>query len=73
MRDHSLNGGTGGLQVLTRVEIGGMLGKILPDGGGHCEAKVRVDVDLADGAAGSLTELVLEARRWRRAYCRRTY
>ena len=57
--DHFLDGGAGGLQVLAGIEVGRMLGKVLADGGGHGQTQVGVDVDLADGAAGGLTELIL--------------
>ena len=46
---HLLDGLTGGLQVLTGVEVVGVLGEVLPDAGGHGQAQIGVDVDLADG------------------------
>ena len=46
MGDHGLDGGTGGLEVLAGVEIAGMLGEVLADGGGHGQTQVGVDVDL---------------------------
>ena len=60
---------TGHLAILARVEVVGMLGQGLthtggggPAGGGVEEkglGTVGVDVDLADGALGSLAELLL--------------
>ena len=49
----------GRAEVLAGVELGGFLGEGLADGGGHGQAAVRVDVDLADGALGGLAELLL--------------
>ena len=46
-------------EVLTRIEVAGLLGEVLADGGSHREAGVGVDVDLADGALGGLAELRL--------------
>ena len=59
MLDHVLDGDTGGLQILTRIEMIRMLVEVLTDAGGHREAQVGVNVDLADSAAGSLTQLLL--------------
>ena len=56
---HLLHALAGGLQVLTRVEVVGVLGHVFADGGGHCQAAVAVDVNLADGALGGLAELFL--------------
>ena len=36
-----------------------MLVKVLTDGSGHCEAKIGVDIDLADCHGGGLAELIL--------------
>ena len=53
-----LDVGTGGLQVLTRIELVGMLVEELTDGAGHCKTQVGVDVDLADGQGSCLTQLL---------------
>ena len=57
--DHVLDSLTRGLEILTRVEVIGMLGEILADVGGHGKADIGVDVDLADSKLGSFTELIL--------------
>ena len=57
--DQFLDGGAGGLQVLPGIELVGMLGEELADGAGHSQAQVGVNIDLAHGAAGGLTELLL--------------
>lgn len=57
--DHLLDGLTGRLQILPGVEVGGCSAKYLQNGGGHSKTEVGVDVYLADGALGSLTQLVL--------------
>ena len=49
----------GGAEVLARVKLGRLFGKGLADGGGHGQAAVAVDVDLADGTLGGLTQLLL--------------
>ena len=49
----------GRTQVLAGVELCGLRGEDLTDGGGHGQTRVGVDVDLADGALGSLTQLLL--------------
>ena len=56
--DELLDVGTGGLQVLARVELVGMLVEELADGAGHGKTQVGVDVDLADGQLGCMTELL---------------
>ena len=56
--DELLDVGTGGLQVLTRVELVGMLVEELTDGAGHGKTQVGVDVDLADGQFRCMTELL---------------
>ena len=43
-------------QILTGVEVIGMLHKVLPDTGGAGKAQVGVDIDLANRHAGSLAE-----------------
>ena len=45
--------------VTVEGELGGLLSQGLADGGGHGEAAVAVDVDLADGALGGLAQLLL--------------
>ena len=57
--DHFLDVGTSGLQVLTGVEVIGMLLEVLTDSAGHCQTQVGVDVDLADRQLSSLTQLGL--------------
>ena len=46
-------------EVLARIEVTGILGKVLADSSSHREARVTVDIDLADGALGGLAELRL--------------
>ena len=57
--NHGLDGSTGGLQILTGIEVAGMLIEVLTDGGSHGQTQVRVDVDLADGQLGSVAQLLL--------------
>src|SRR5699024_2275830 len=57
--DQLLDVGAGGLQVLAGVELVGVLVEELADGAGHGQAQVGVNVDLAHGAAGGLTKLLL--------------
>ena len=47
----------GRTEVLAGVELSGLLGENLAHSGGHGETAVGVDVDLANGALGSLAEL----------------
>ena len=54
---HLLHVLTRGSEVLARIEVAGILREVLADGGRHREARVGVDVDLADGALGGLAEL----------------
>ena len=54
-----LDVGAGGFQVLTGVEMIGMLVEVLTNGAGHGQAQVRVDVDLADGELSHMTQLLL--------------
>ena len=56
---HFLHILTGGLQILTRIEVSRMLSQVLADGSGHGQTRVGVDVDLADSALRSLTQLLL--------------
>ena len=56
---HLLHVLAGGLQILARIEVSRMLSQVLADGSSHGETRVRVDVDLADSALGSLAELLL--------------
>ena len=55
---HLLHVLASGLQILTRIEVVGMLSQILTNGSGHGQTAVRVDVDLADSALRSLTQLL---------------
>ena len=57
--DELLDVGAGGLEILARVELVGMLVEELTDGAGHGKTQVGVDVDLADGELCSLTQLIL--------------
>ena len=57
--DHVLDSLTGGLEVLPGIEMIRMLREILADDSGHRQTNVRVNVDLADSAGSSLTELLL--------------
>ena len=59
MADELLDVGACGLEILARVELVGMLVEELTDGAGHGQTQVGVDVDLADGELGSLTQLIL--------------
>ena len=54
-----MDGLTGGLQILTGIEVIRMLSQILADRCSHSQTQVGVDVDLADGHGGSLPELIL--------------
>ena len=56
--DELLDVGAGGLEILARVELVGMLVEELTDGAGHGKTQVGVDVDLADGQLGCMTELL---------------
>ena len=56
---HLLHVLASGLEILTRIEVTGVLVEVLADGGGHGETAVGVDVDLADCALGGFTELLL--------------
>ena len=58
MRDHILYCLTCRFEILARVEMIGMLGKILADVAGHGEADIRVNVDLAHCKLGSFTQLI---------------
>ena len=57
--DHFLDVVAGGLEVLARIEVIRMLDEVGADGAGHGQTQIGVDVDLADRAAGSLTQLLL--------------
>ena len=50
---------TGDREVLTGVEVVGVLDKVLADSGGHGESAIAIDVDLADSAADGLADLSL--------------
>ena len=54
--NHFLDGGSCRLEVLARIEIRGMLRKMLADCSSHSQAKVRIDIDFADGHAGSFAQ-----------------
>ena len=54
-----LNVGTGGLQVLAGVKLIGVLGVELTDGTSHSQAQVGIDINLAHGALGCLSKLLL--------------
>ena len=55
---HLLHVLTSGLQILTRIEVIGMLCQILADSSSHGQTRIRVDVDLADCTLRSLAELL---------------
>ena len=57
MSNHVLNCLTGRLEILAGIEMIRMLRKVLTDHSGHCQTDIGVNIDLADRAAGSLTEL----------------
>ena len=59
MANQLLDVGTGGLQVLPGVKLVGMGVEEFPDGAGHGQAEVGVDVDLADGQLSGVTQLIL--------------
>ena len=48
----------GRAEILAGVKFGGLLGENLAHGSGHGQTAVRVDVDLAHRALGSLAELL---------------
>ena len=56
--DHLLDGGASGLQVLAGVKLLGMIVEELTNRTGHSQTQVGVDVDLADGQAGCLAQLL---------------
>ena len=55
--DHILHGLSGRLQILTRIEMIRMLGKVLADVSCHGKPDIRVDIDLADSGLGGFAEL----------------
>ena len=57
--DQLLDVGTGGRQVVTGIELVGMLSKELTDSAGHCQSQVGVNVDLADCQLSSAAQLLL--------------
>ena len=59
MANQLLDVGTGGLQVLPGVKLVGMGVEEFPDGAGHGQAEVGVDVDLADGQLSGVAQLIL--------------
>ena len=58
MTNDLLDVGTGGLQVLTGIEVIGMLVEVLTNSAGQCQTQVGVNVDLADRQSCSLTQLL---------------
>ena len=48
----------GGLEILARIEFGGFFRKHLADGGGHRQAVVGVDVDLAHAVLDAALDLL---------------
>ena len=54
MANHSADSVTSGGEVLTGIEVIGMLGEVLTNAGGHSKTQVGVDVDLANCALCSL-------------------
>ena len=57
--NHILNSLTSGLEILSGIEVIGMLYEVLTDVSGHCKTDIGVDIDLTNGKLGSLTELIL--------------
>ena len=55
---HLLHVLASGLQILTRIEVTGVLGQVLADGSRHSQTRVRVDVNLANSALAGLTQLL---------------
>ena len=58
VRYNSLDGCSGGLEVLSRVELVRMQSEELTDGCGHGKTQVGVDVDLVDGKGCRVPELI---------------
>ena len=54
--NHVANSGAGRCKILARIEVGGIFGEVLADRGGHGQAQIRVDIDLADGHFNGLTQ-----------------
>ena len=50
---------TSGLEILTRVKLGGLFVVELTDCTCHCKTEVGVDVDLTNAGCSSLAELFL--------------
>ena len=58
MSNHILNSLTGGLQILTGIEVIRMLCEVLTDVTGHGKTDIGVDIDLTYGKLSCLTELL---------------
>ena len=56
---HLLHVLASGLQILTGIEVAGILVEVLADSSSHSQTRVRVDVNLANSALRSLTQLLL--------------
>ena len=59
MLDQLLNVRAGGLQILAGVELVGMLVEELTDCASHSQTKIGVNINLANGGTGGLTQLLL--------------
>ena len=56
--NHILNSLTSGLEILTRIEVIGMLYEILTDVSSHCKTDIGVDINLTYSKLSSLTKLI---------------
>ena len=56
---HVLDCGSGGSEILTGIEMLGMLCEVLTDGCGHRKTEVGVDINLADSHLSCLCKLGL--------------
>ena len=57
--DHILNSLTSGLEILSGIEVIGMLNEVLTYVSGHCKTDIGVDIDLTYSELSGLTELIL--------------
>ena len=49
MSNHILNSLTSGLEILSGIEVIGMLYEVLTDVSSHCKTDIGVDIDLTNG------------------------
>ena len=59
MANHLFDGSAGGLEILTGIEVRGVLIEVFADGAGHCKAEIAVDINLADCHACRFAEHIL--------------